>query len=58
MTSVVVVSAGVGVPSATRLLADRLATAVGSALPDAEVEHLELRPLAHALAELLRGRRI
>jgi FMN reductase len=53
MTRIVVVSAGVGVPSATRLLADRLSQAVSGALGDHDVEltQVELRPLAHPLAD-------
>ncbi len=53
MTRVAVVSAGLGVPSATRLLADRLGQAVVAALGerDVEVDHVELRPLAHPLAD-------
>ena len=56
-TRLVVVSAGLGVPSSTRLLADRLADAVvraaGGPLGQVEVEVVELRPLAHALADHL-----
>jgi FMN reductase len=56
-TRLVVVSAGLGVPSSTRLLADRLADAVVRAaagpLGSVEVEVVELRPLAHALADHL-----
>ncbi len=52
MTRIAVVSAGVGVPSATRLLADRLTQAVVEALGgDVHVDVVELRPLAHALAD-------
>lgn len=52
-TRIAVVSAGVGVPSATRLLADRLTQAVTEALDgrDVEVTQVELRPLAHPLAD-------
>ncbi|MCH1866808.1 FMN reductase [Nocardioides sp. CFH 31398] len=53
--SLVVVSAGLGVPSSTTALAERLGAAAASALRDAgervEVTHVELRPLAHALAD-------
>lgn len=53
----VVVSAGLSVPSSTRLLADRLADAAGAAMEargqEVEVEFVELRPLAHALADHL-----
>lgn len=52
MTRLVVVSAGIGVPSATRLLADRLTQATVAALGgDVQVDVVELRPLAHALAD-------
>ncbi|MFC6285196.1 CE1759 family FMN reductase [Nocardioides sp. GCM10027113] len=47
----VVVTAGLAVPSSTRLLADRLADATFDALGEAEIEVVELRPLAHALAD-------
>ncbi|KUH40293.1 MULTISPECIES: FMN reductase [Streptomyces] len=52
-----VVTAGLSVPSSTRLLADRLATAVGRHLADAgrpvEVETAELRELAVDIAHNL-----
>ncbi|HEY0951252.1 FMN reductase [Nocardioides sp.] len=51
---IVVVSAGMGVPSSTRILADRLAAASVAALHEpVEVDVVELRPLAHALADHL-----
>jgi FMN reductase len=57
MRRLVVVSAGLSVPSSTRLLADRLTEAVASAMrargAAVEVEHVELRPLAHPLADRL-----
>lgn len=53
MTSIVVVSAGLRVPSSTRLLADRLAAAVRDALGQVEVTHVELRDLAHELTDHL-----
>ena len=57
MTSIVVVSAGLSVPSSTRLLADRLGVATERALvargEEVEVYHVELRPLAHPLADHL-----
>ncbi|MCW2764856.1 MAG: hypothetical protein JWO11_815 [Nocardioides sp.] len=53
MTRIVVLTAGLSVPSSTRLLADRLAAATLSALGDVEIEVIELRPLAHALADHL-----
>ncbi|MBD0842820.1 MULTISPECIES: FMN reductase [unclassified Streptomyces] len=47
----VVVSAGLSVPSSTRLLGDRLAAAVAGAAPaDVEVEVVELRDLAVEIA--------
>jgi FMN reductase len=51
--SVVVVTSGLAEPSSTRLLADLLGGAVESALPEAEVEVVELRPLAHAITDAL-----
>ena len=53
-TRLVVVSAGLSVPSSTRLLADRLAYAAVAALHEpVEVDVIELRPLAHGLADNL-----
>ena len=55
MTRLVVVSAGLGVPSSTRLLADRLTAATTTALhgrgEEVHVDVVELRPLAHALTD-------
>ena len=55
--TVAVVTAGLSQPSSTRLLADRLATAVTQRLAqqgeDVLVEVVELRDLAHALADNL-----
>jgi FMN reductase len=52
-----VVSAGLSVPSSTRLLADRLASAVTADLAangvEVQVDVVELRPLAHDLADNL-----
>jgi FMN reductase len=52
---IAVVSAGISVPSSTRLLADRLATATASALRergiDAEVDVIELRDHGHELVD-------
>ena len=53
MTSIVVVSAGLSVPSSTRLLADRIAAATARAVEDPEVVHVELRDLAHDLTDNL-----
>ena len=54
---IAVVTAGLSTPSSTRLLSDRLAAAASRALVDrgesVEVEVVELRPLAHALADNL-----
>lgn len=57
MTKLAVVSGGVGVPSTTRLLADRLDAAVRSQLLQAAVSAtssvLELRPLGRAIMDAL-----
>ncbi len=53
MTRLVVVSAGLSNPSSTRLLADRLTDAALVQLPGAEVTHVELRDLAHLIADNL-----
>lgn len=53
MTRIAVVSAGLSVPSSTRLLADRLSAATAEALEEVSIEVIELRPLAHALADHL-----
>ncbi|MBM0124507.1 FMN reductase [Pimelobacter simplex] len=56
-TRIVVVSAGLSVPSSTKLLADKLGEAVERAVgargQEVDVQHVELRPLAHALADHL-----
>ncbi|MEV7553920.1 FMN reductase [Amycolatopsis sp. NPDC089917] len=46
MTTIAVVTAGLSQPSSTRLLADKLALSVSSALPEAKIEVIELRDLA------------
>jgi FMN reductase len=52
MSTLAVVSAGLGQPSSTRLLGDRLAAAASEALgPDATVETIELREHAHAVVD-------
>jgi FMN reductase len=52
--TIAVVTAGLSEPSSTRLLADLLAEAtVKAALVPVEVEVIELRPLAHPLADHL-----
>jgi FMN reductase len=57
MTRLVVITAGLSEPSSTRLLADRLTDAVVRRLASAgrtvDVEVVELRPLAHALADAM-----
>lgn len=57
MKKIVVVTAGLSVPSSTRLLGDLLgeaaARAVESRGTDVDVSYVELRPLAHALADHL-----
>jgi len=50
---IAVVTAGLSEPSSTRLLADLLASSTASALGGAEVEVVELRPLAHAVTDAL-----
>ena len=51
MTRVVIVSAGLGSPSTTRLLADQMGAGVRRAEPGASVEVVELRPLAHDVVD-------
>ncbi len=46
-------SAGLSDPSSTRLLADLLGSATASALEGAQLEVVELRPLAHAITDAL-----
>jgi FMN reductase len=53
VTRLVVVSAGLSVPSSTTLLAERLTAAVVAQLPGVEVTHVELRDLAHPIADNL-----
>jgi FMN reductase len=54
MSTLAVVSAGLGQPSSTRLLADRLAAAVSQALrSDAAVETIELRDHVHAMVDAM-----
>ncbi len=56
-TKITVISGGLGEPSSTRLLADRLAAAVRAELDRASVEVtstvIELRPLAHAITNAM-----
>jgi len=55
MTSIVVISAGLSVPSSTRILADSLGTAVQRRLADlgqdSTVDVIELRDLAHLVTD-------
>ena len=55
MTKVVIVSAGLSVPSSTRILADSLAASTQRALTalgqDSEVDLIELRDLAHLITD-------
>ena len=56
MTSIVVISAGLSVPSSTRILADSLGAATAArACPalgqDSEVDVIELRDLAHLITD-------
>ena len=50
---VAVVTAGISEPSSTRLLADLLGDATAAALGDAQVDVVELRPLAHAVTDAM-----
>jgi len=50
---IAVVTAGLSEPSSTRLLADLLGTATATALGGADVEVVELRPLAHAITDAM-----
>jgi FMN reductase len=50
---IAVVTAGLSEPSSTRLLADLLGEATAAALGDAQVDVVELRPLAHAVTDAL-----
>ena len=53
---IAVVAAGLSDPSSTRLLADLLGEATATALGSAQVDMVELRPLAHAITDgLLTG---
>ena len=55
MTTVAVVSAGLSVPSSTRILADSLAASTQRALSglgqESEIEVIELRDLAHLITD-------
>lgn len=57
MKRIVVIAAGLSVPSSTRLLADLLGDAVERSVEargaEVDIEVVELRPLAHALADHL-----
>ncbi len=50
---IAVVAAGLSEPSSTRLLADLLGEAAATALGEAQVDVVELRPLAHAVTDAL-----
>lgn len=51
MTNVVAVAAGLSDPSTSRLLADRITAEVRRQIPDADIETIELRPLAHDITD-------
>lgn len=51
MTSIVAIAAGLSDPSTSRLLADRITAEVRRRIPDASVETIELRPLAHQITD-------
>lgn len=50
---IAVVTAGLSEPSSTRLLADLLSEAAATALDGAQVDTVELRPLAHGITDAL-----
>ena len=51
--TVTVLNAGLRVPSSSRLLAERIADAVGARLPGAELEIVDLRSYAHPMMDAL-----
>ena len=51
MTRIVVISAGLGEPSTTRMLADKIAASANRALGDAQIETVTLRDLAHEITD-------
>lgn len=51
MTRIVAIAAGLSDPSTSRLLADRITTEVKRRIPDASIETIELRPLAHEITD-------
>lgn len=53
MKSIVIVSAGLGEPSTTRLLADRFVSEARRKILDARVEIIELRSLAHPIMDAM-----
>ncbi|MSS46225.1 hypothetical protein FYJ43_09365 [Cutibacterium sp. WCA-380-WT-3A] len=46
---IIAISAGLGQPSSTRMLVDRLGAQITQELPDAEIEIIEVRDLGHDL---------
>ncbi|OUZ12432.1 NADPH-dependent FMN reductase [Aeromicrobium sp. PE09-221] len=50
-TRIVVISAGLGEPSTTRMLADKIAASASEALGDAQLEIVTLRDLAHEITD-------
>lgn len=53
MKSIVIVSAGLGEPSTTRLLADRFVDQAKVKAPEASIEIIELRALAHPIMDAM-----
>lgn len=51
MTRIVVISAGLGEPSTTRMLADKIAASASKTLGDAQIETVTLRDLAHEITD-------
>lgn len=51
MTRIVVISAGLGEPSTTRMLADKIGASASKTLGDAQIETVTLRDLAHEITD-------
>lgn len=55
MTSVVVISAGTGVPSSTRMLGDAISKSIANQLPGTQITAVELRDHAVSIAHAMTG---
>lgn len=51
MTTIAIISSGMGEPSTSHMLADRYAQAIEQAMPDASVERITLRELARDITD-------